>query len=61
MKVKEFYENMKDIIEEPVTIMNGIVEEYSGFMKDKKIHEYLFECEIKSIYIGNNNSIVVDV
>lgn len=61
MKVKDFYENMKDIIQDQVTIMDGIVEEYSDYMYSKKVYEYLFDHDIKSIHIGDNETIVVEI
>lgn len=61
MKVKDFYENMKDIIQDQVTIMDGIVEEYSDYMYSKKVYEFLFDYDIKSIHIGDNETIVVEI
>lgn len=61
MKIKEFYENMKDIIDEPVTIVDGVVQKYSDYMKDKKVFEYLYDFEIKSIYIGNDKTLIVEI
>ena len=61
MKIKEFYENMNDIISEVVTIIIGTEEVYKGYMYDTKVYEYLFEYTIEGIYIGNDNSIVVEI
>lgn len=61
MKIKGFYENMRDILNEKVTIMDGIVPVYTDFMRDKKVYEYLFESEIKNIYIGKDYSLVVEI
>lgn len=61
MKVREFYEKMKDILDDPVTIMDGVVLVYNDFMKDTKIYEYLLDYTIKSIYIGKDNTLVVEI
>lgn len=60
--VKDFYEKMKDIIKDPIDIMNnGTIEEYSGYMNEKKVYEYLFSYEITAVYIGKNDHIIIDV
>ena len=61
MKVKDFYENMKDTIQDQVTITDGIVEYYRDYMYSKKVYKHLFDYEIKSIYIGDNETIVVKI
>lgn len=61
MKIKEFYESMKDVVQSPVTIMNGVVQEYSDYMRDVKVYEYLFEYKIKSVYVGKNDHIIVEI
>ena len=52
---------MKDIVQSPVIIMNGVVQEYSDYMSDVKVYEYLFECKIKSVYVGKNDHIIVEI
>lgn len=61
MKVREFYEKMKDILDDPVTIMDGKVLVYNDFMKDTKVYEYLLDYTIKSIYIGKGDTLVVEI
>lgn len=52
---------MKDTIQDQVTITDGVVEYYRDYMYSKKVYEHLFDYEIKSIYIGNNETIVVKI
>ena len=59
--VRNFYDNYKNIIQDPVTIMNGTVEEYSGYMSNVKVYEYLLDYTISSIYIDSNDTIVIEI
>lgn len=61
MTVEEFYNKMKGVMLEPVTIMDGVVVVYDDYMHEKKVYEYLFPYKIKSMYIGKNDSIIIEV
>lgn len=61
MNIKEFYEKMKNILDENVIIINNGLEEYNGVMKDKRVYAFLFDYKIKSIYIGEDCSIIVEI
>lgn len=58
MKVKEFYESMKNILTERVLIYDGVYVEYQGYLKEKQIYEYLMDKEINKIYNGLNGLVL---
>ena len=58
MKVRDFYTNLKDIIEEKVFIYNGIRLEQLGYLNKKQINEHLIEKEINEIYTRKNGLIL---
>ena len=61
MKVRDFYETMKEVLQDPVSVMKGREILYNDFIVDSKIYEYILDYDVKSVYIGKDNSIIVEV
>lgn len=58
MKVKEFYENMKNILTDKILIYDGVYVEYEGYLKDTQCYEYLMDKEINRIYSGHGGLVL---
>lgn len=58
MKVKEFYNSMKDILDDKVLIYDGVSFIYQGYIKENRIYEYLMDKEINRIYIGTDGLVL---
>lgn len=54
MKIRKFYEDMKNILDVDIIIVKDGEIVWEGSIKEKRIYEYLMEYEIKSIYNTDN-------
>lgn len=54
MKIRKFYEDMKNILDVNIIIVKDGEIVWEGSIKEKRIYEYLMEYEIKSIYNTDN-------
>lgn len=54
MKIRKFYEDMKNILDVNIIIVKDGEIVWEGSIKEKRIYEYLMEYEIKSIYNIDN-------
>lgn len=54
MKLRDFYNNMKDILDVDIIIVKDGEICWQGWIKENRIYEHLMDSEIKSIYSTDN-------
>lgn len=58
MTIKKFYENYKDVMVDKVLILQDNHNVYENFLRDQRPFEFLMDCEVKNIYISDDELIV---
>lgn len=58
MKIREFYDKMKNLVVDKIIIMRGVSTLYEGYIEENRIYEFLMDEEIIEIYWGGTGLVL---